>query len=863
MSQNRRKGTGLETSSPSSVSPIYRQRVVDAICEASQRRVALLAAPAGYGKSVAICQFIVSERIKCIRLTVSRGSDSLLAFLREFLMTLGDLPTTVGGNVTRAYEVANQDPNMVHSLALWLATRLGDYEGTVIIDDLHWTGSDRRVLEVLSETIIQSSPRTKWLIATRGLLDVPYASWIAYGLMNRVVDEKVLALSRDEALEAVERMRPGTGSGGVDDILSWTRGWPAAFAFRLTDVSDPHDSSAVPLMAFDVLYNYLALQVLSEFTDQECQFMMETSVLDRLEASALEIGGMPNASAILNDLRHRAAFLTLEAPGVYRYHELFRNFLEHRLSGLGSEHRRGIFFKMANVCELSGQIADALRLRMQINDTQNAHRILIKHGTQLFDAGQIELVDAALSKLSLRDLETELLLLRARVKSSYGQPLEADSLYRRAMEESKSPEKFALAAWRYAAFLSRRLEYTRALDIIGRVSQESTISDGIRGLVGGMRASILSCLGELSAAVEAIETSLAVMLSVDDDGLSATLFSYAGFVNIKAGRLSEAREYGVRCLEGALRVGNYGLASIACTQLYNVALDLGDTSTAKRSLQMMLDSASRSGDLQMRRVAVMNSFDQAGMRGDRNDLARLRDEVSRFRFDDPKTWSECVAPTLALEAAWRGDFESACLLLSEAPIQGFDDRQLALREAETLVYELPLISGSAERLERVQAKVETLSMRLGTRRDFRSRRAALLVAVCRGLVVGDAEGRAVVAKVSSEHGSRSAARPARSIGDGLHLSRLTSDIMRSENAGWRAAIVAVISAYKGAVRGPLTKTEREIARLIADGHTSKEVAELSSRSVLTVESHVRSIIAKLGGGNRRTAIRRASELGWL
>jgi DNA-binding CsgD family transcriptional regulator len=87
--------------------------------------------------------------------------------------------------------------------------------------------------------------------------------------------------------------------------------------------------------------------------------------------------------------------------------------------------------------------------------------------------------------------------------------------------------------------------------------------------------------------------------------------------------------------------------------------------------------------------------------------------------------------------------------------------------------------------------------------------------------------------------------------------------MRSENAGWRAAIVAVISAYKGAVRGPLTKTEREIARLIADGHTSKEVAELSSRSVLTVESHVRSIIAKLGGGNRRTAIRRASELGWL
>ena len=66
-----------------------------------------------------------------------------------------------------------------------------------------------------------------------------------------------------------------------------------------------------------------------------------------------------------------------------------------------------------------------------------------------------------------------------------------------------------------------------------------------------------------------------------------------------------------------------------------------------------------------------------------------------------------------------------------------------------------------------------------------------------------------------------------------------------------------------AANGSLTRREIEVVRLVAMGHTSREIARELFLSPRTVESHVANILLKLDCRSRADAARRASELGLL
>ncbi|HAZ30030.1 TPA: DNA-binding response regulator [Candidatus Acetothermia bacterium] len=84
---------------------------------------------------------------------------------------------------------------------------------------------------------------------------------------------------------------------------------------------------------------------------------------------------------------------------------------------------------------------------------------------------------------------------------------------------------------------------------------------------------------------------------------------------------------------------------------------------------------------------------------------------------------------------------------------------------------------------------------------------------------------------------------------------------------------ALVEAVRRAARGevllppagepalPLTAREREVVRLIADGHKLAEVAQLLSRSVATVRAHKASAMRKLGVHSTAGLTRAALDLG--
>jgi DNA-binding NarL/FixJ family response regulator len=92
--------------------------------------------------------------------------------------------------------------------------------------------------------------------------------------------------------------------------------------------------------------------------------------------------------------------------------------------------------------------------------------------------------------------------------------------------------------------------------------------------------------------------------------------------------------------------------------------------------------------------------------------------------------------------------------------------------------------------------------------------------------------------------------------------------MRGEPFIYPAGLSAIVRRYlehpdEPPARGPLTPRETEVAKLIAEGHTTQEIAELLVISPKTVERHRANILDRLGARDRVEVTRYAIRAGLI
>ena len=85
---------------------------------------------------------------------------------------------------------------------------------------------------------------------------------------------------------------------------------------------------------------------------------------------------------------------------------------------------------------------------------------------------------------------------------------------------------------------------------------------------------------------------------------------------------------------------------------------------------------------------------------------------------------------------------------------------------------------------------------------------------------------------------------------GRQLSRDAAVDLALGEPARRAATAPGTAPASGPAPGPLAKREADVARLVAEGLTNKEIGSRLFISERTVDSHVRSILNKLGFSSR-------------
>lgn len=341
-------------------------------------RLALISAPAGFGKSSLLAEWIASRRRPAAWLSLDAGDHLPESFL-AYLVAAVERACPGLAQETAAALSAQPPPAPETALAMLVNELAGadPHDPLVIaLDDLQAAGATiaRDCLAFLVEHL---PPGLRLAIATRADPALPLARLRARGQMVelRAADLRFTAAEAEDFLRRSSSSQAGETSlrEAAALLAERTEGWAAglqmaAVALQAAPGADPVQFARAFSGSHRFMLDYLAEEVLARLPESTVSFLLNSAPLERfcaaLCAAAIE-GGLTEAACQeqLDALDRANLFLIPldEERRWFRYHHLFADLLRARLKQLQPDAARGIHRRASLWFERAGLAGDAIR----------------------------------------------------------------------------------------------------------------------------------------------------------------------------------------------------------------------------------------------------------------------------------------------------------------------------------------------------------------------------------------------------------------------------------------------------------------------------------------------------------------------
>jgi DNA-binding SARP family transcriptional activator len=342
--------------------PISRTKVTPALCrdttlrrdrlltwldENIRRRVILLVAEAGYGKTTLLADFSQRTAVRCLWYKLD-ASDRHWATFVAYLAAAG-LHSGAGFGTATLDAFASSDSetgrDIVVDALLADFEHLHDQPTALILDDFHLVDDSEDVRYVLSRIVSDAPSSLCVVVSSRRTPQLPLARLRYQGELAELGTE-ALRFSRQETHELFrDTYGYSLDPDLMDEIDQRTEGWPASLLLVHSSIRDRSESAIRAFVsglngARGSLYEFLAQEVLDGLSPPARRVLVRASLLDRVFDSwvaAMFTGEAepPDAKEIEDVLNEAEAggLLTRrgEASDSRRFHPLMRDFLQRQL----------------------------------------------------------------------------------------------------------------------------------------------------------------------------------------------------------------------------------------------------------------------------------------------------------------------------------------------------------------------------------------------------------------------------------------------------------------------------------------------------------------------------------------------------
>lgn len=878
---------------------VRRSRLLDSLDATGLRKLTLVAAPAGFGKTTLLGQWYrqLNRRVRCCWLSLDHEDGAPQRFLRYFIAAVQIACPEYGRGIVQRLENASLS-DVTESLPE-LVNQIAAVETPIVLflDDFHFAGTGS-VLQ-FTELLLNLSPGNFHLVLSSRIR--PRLSLAGLRVQNQLTEVAAAHLRFDEyeSSDFLTRIHGlQLSAEQFSTLLDHSEGWAAGLqlaslslgnAARRDEFIDSFSGT------FRDIADYLAADVLDSQPDMIREFLLRTSVLQRLNADVCrKLTGVVDGQQMLETLEERNLFIVPldQERRWYRYHQLFQEFLFGQLRRRFPGEIVQLYSRAAEWFSRAGLPAEAVDYALLSGDTTKAVRLVESQAQAEMMSGRMPRVYDWVNRIpeDLRRSHPKLLIAQC------------TALYHMSRADEAERTLFALEEYVAAAPPDRWLQ------------------DQIRILRSGIsisRDDVDNILPHLSAPFGE--------LADFDLGIASNIRGYA---LAELGRYDEAQ---VSLAEARRHHGRAGAAfGIAYADCFQGLIDLAKGNLQSCYARFAGDGGNQSGSGEtyvtpvssiMRGIVLYewNRLDES-LRLLRRDLS-LMEQVGHIKL---VTLSYI---TLAKILAARGDAVGAarhfdyCLTLGTGRGAPFA-RLRALVESERVRYLLAAnrvnealdiaaslsidMDGAApdlpERWERITCLCLLIRARLQVAAGFAERSLSLLrhlrklardvrryrrVIECLILESG------ALLQLNDRRGAREAFAEALNLAAPNHALRIFLDeggssahLIETFSAALRSRLPVSASDFfeelcravqapsrrsdsAGASAGapdmqpllePLSHREVEILQLIAAGQSNQAVALQLQISENTIKWHVKNIFAKLGVSNRTAAVVAAQQL---
>lgn len=831
------------------------------------RKLTLISAPAGYGKTTLVIEWLAAISAKSLTawLSLDEADNDPTRFLSYIIAAVKQTLPGFGESTSNLIQSQPQPPGEV--ILATLINEIAANPASIILtlDDYH--AIQTPAIHQQLATFIEHQPASVHLvIISREDPLLPLARLRARGHLMEIRQDD-LRFSPIECSDfLINRMGLSLSESDVTALERRTEGWIAGLqlaALSMQNLSDLAGFVQTFTGSSRYVLDYLIEEVYNQQSTEVQDFLIKTSILERLSAPLCNaVAGIVNSHELLEILEQANLFILPldQSRSWYRYHRLFADLLRSRLRVADRINETVLHIQASQWLKQNGFMDESINHAIAAENWDLASELVMSVSTEMLKRGQVATLIHWYAKFP-----QETILTNPRLCFDYCWPLLLTAQFESAAPLLNHLEKNAreipsflgevLAA---QAFLARgqgdnarMVERSqRALELLPKESLNS------RTLVAINLVLAYWHMGQMEATEQVLDEAIESSQAIGNTYSLITAIIFKGRVFAVRGELQQAARFFRQAIEQG---GEIPINALARMDMAALHYEWNQLSEGENHLQTAIELCRRGQNneflvgclmFQVRLRVAQSDFQDA-----QQALAQAQDLIRTGEI--PTGTAERIAMTQVQLALAQGDLQAALQQadhlkdyvdchpfyrftgLTKASLfvanKEFESARILLNQLQ----EASQAGGWTYALIAIRVWQALAAESWDTALQFMV--DALRMAQPSGFIRTFVEGGQEIIPLLQESARRGIAPD------------YVGQILAAMHSGGNEPMDSFILVE------PLSEREIEVLRLVAVGLSNREIASRLVVSLGTAKTHIHNIYGKLEVGNRAQAIARARE----